>query len=610
MYRTRYINNRHEEKRLTAQRVIVSILIFSLMILGLLARVAYLQIFDHQKYATLSDRNQLRLIPIPPPRGLIYDRKGNLLAHNIPGFHLAVIPEQVPDIKKTLEEINKIIPIDAEQKESFLEKVARSPSHQRQLLKLKLQEEEVSRFAVNQYRFPGVFLAVDLIREYPYGSLFAHTLGYVGEATKQELSKLDQKRYSGAYQLGKSGLEKFYENKLQGEPGYQQVETDVRGREVRTMNTIAAVAGEDIHLTLDADLQQQVTKILQGKKGAIIVVNPQNGEILSMVSMPSFDPNLFVRGLNQETYQLLRDAPERPLFNRTIQGQYPPASTIKPIVGLAGLTAQKVTLNQKVFDPGFYQLNGVGRHYRDWMHQGHGWTDFEKSIRESCDIYYYVLAEKMGIQTLSTWLSDVGLGKQTGIDLPGEQKGLVPNASWKKKALGQVWYPGETLIAGIGQGYLLSTPLQLSTMASYIANRGKAFKPHLNKNAQLEPLPELKADKQHWDAVFSAMSQVTSHPRGTATRYFAGANFQAAGKTGTAQVFGLKENEKYNHATTAQHLRDHSLFIGFAPVEKPEIAVVVILENERASAAVARQVMESYFLGPPYVKQEPISTPT
>lgn len=595
MYKPPNLLTRFQEKKITNQRILIGLLFIGTLIIVLLARIAYLQIIDYQKYMMLSNHNQLRLVPLPPARGLIYDRQGKLIAHNIPAFHLAIIPELVKDLTQTLAQLSEMMTISLEQQQNFLEKVAHHPSHQRQVLKLKLTEEEVSRFAVNQYRFPGVFLMVDLIRDYPFGALLAHVLGYVSEANKEDLKKIDKKRYAGTYQLGKVGLEKFYEPQLQGQAGYQQIETDVRGREIRVMSTFPAVSGLDLHLSLDVALQTKATEALGENRGAIVALDPSNGEILALVSTPSFDPNQFVRGLDQNSYNQLLQKDSRPLFNRAIQGQYPPASTIKPIVGLAGLVTRKIDLQQKIFDPGWYQLNQNGRIYRDWQKEGHGWTNFEKSLRESCDIFYYTLAEKLGINTLSLWLSSAGLGKATGIDLPAEQIGLVPTPSWKKKAHGSAWYPGETIITGIGQGYILATPLQLAVLASYIANQGEAFRPHLNKQATLEKLPSIKLDNTHyWTAIIESMRQVVQHPRGTAYRYFTGSPLKAAGKTGTAQVFGLKANEKYEHHSLASHLRDHSLFIGFSPIERPKIVVAVILENQRASAAIGRQVMEAY----------------
>lgn len=589
---------RFEEKRLLFQRAMLGLLFMAALILILLARLVYLQILDHQKYATLSTQNQLRLVPILPPRGLIYDRTGKLLARNVQAFHLMLTPEQANHPAQTLEALSEIISLDPQQRRAILDKVAHSPAHQPQCIKLKLTEEEVSRFAVNQYRFPGVTLRVDLIRDYPHSALLAHVIGYVSEANKEDLSKLDKKRYGGIYQVGKLGLEKFYEDHLQGQPGYQKMETDVRGREIRSLSSVPAVAGQDLHLTIDLELQRIATQALGSHRGAVVALNPENGEILAMVSTPSYDPNLFVRGVSPSVYSGWRLSPDRPLFNRTIQGQYPPASTIKPIVGLAGLSTQKITAHQKVFCPGFFQINGAGRYYRDWQEKGHATTDLEKSIRESCDIFYYSLAEKLGIQQLSHWLSAIGFGKVTGIDFPGEQKGLVPSIAWKKKTYGTPWYPGETVITGIGQGYILSTPLQLAVMASYLANRGEAFRPHLNQALPPSPLPSLKvSNPQYWASVIEPMRQVVQHPRGTANRYFAHLPLDIAGKTGTAQVFGLKAHEKYEHNAVAAHLRDHSIFVGFAPADHPKIAIAVILENQRASAVVAKQVIEAHLAG-------------
>jgi penicillin-binding protein 2 len=607
MHKYQPIQTRSEEKRITTQRAIVGLVFIALFILALIGRCALLQIANHEKYSTLSDRNQLRLVPIAPSRGLVYDRKGRLLARNIPAFHLSLVPEKVPNVTKTLDELNDIITLDPQQREALLDRISHSPSHQRQMIKLKLSEEEVSRFAVNQFRFPGVTLNVDLIRDYPYGPLLAHVLGYVSEANRDDLSKMDKKRYAGTYQLGKTGLEKFYENTLQGQPGYHQMETDVLGREIRPVATYPATPGSDLQLTLDVDLQMIATQALGENRGAIVALDPTNGEILALVSLPSYDPNTFVRGLNQSDYTHLMQASGRPLFNRTLQGLYPPASTIKPIVGMAGLVTNLIDSQTRIFDPGWFKLKNSTRQYRDWKEKGHGWTDLEASLRESCDIFYYTLAEKLTIHQLSHWLSQAGLGKATGIDLPGEQAGLVPTVAWKKKVYGTSWYPGETVIAGIGQGYILATPLQLAIMGSYLANRGEAFRPHLNQTLTPEKLPSLPVNhKRYWPLIINPLHQVVQHPRGTAYRYFTNLNFEAAGKTGTAQVFGLKANEKYDHDVVAHHLRDHSLFIGFAPKDDPKIVVAVVLENQRASALIARQVLEAYLTGTPHAKPNDI----
>jgi penicillin-binding protein 2 len=603
MYKHQQLNARHQEKRMTSHRAIVGGVLIGLFLCILIARCVYLQILQHEKYSTMSDRNQLRLVPIAPSRGLIYDRKGRLLARNVPAFHLSLIPEKVENIKKTLDELLSLNLIDLEQQERLLEKISHSPSHQRQMIKLKLSEEEVSRFAVNQFRFPGVTLGVDLIRDYPYGPVLAHVIGYVSEANRDDLSKMDKKRYAGTYQIGKTGLEKHYENTLQGQPGYHQIESDVLGREIRSVATYPAASGNDLHLTLDIDLQQIAYEILGDNRGAIVALDPKTGGILALASTPSYDPNTFVRGLNQAEYAALRDAPSRPLFNRPLQGLYPPASTVKPLLGLAGLITEQVTKDSRIFDPGYFQLKNSSRQYRDWQKEGHGWTDLEKSIRESCDIYYYTLAEKLTIQNLSTWFSHAGFGKKTGIDLPSEQAGLVPDPTWKKRVHGTVWYPGETIITGIGQGYTLTTPLQLAMMAAYLANRGEAYRPHLNQSITPEKLPSLPVNhKRYWSWIIEPMHQVVQDPRGTAYRFFTQFPFEAAGKTGTAQVFGLKQNEKYEHDLVAQHLRDHSLFIGFAPKDDPTIVVAVVLEHQRASALTGRKILQAYLSETTYAK--------
>lgn len=589
---------RHQEKNLISRRAIVGATMIGLFILTLLARCVYLQIMNYQKYQTLSDHNQLRLLPIAPSRGLIYDRKGRLLARNIPAFHLTLVPEKVPDLQAVLNTLHEIIPFEPLQREAIVDKIAHSPVHQPIILRLKLTEEEMSRFVVNQYRLPGIHLSVDWLRDYPYGPLLAHVIGYVSEANRDDLMKINKKRYAGTHQLGKTGLEKQYETLLQGHPGYQQIETDVLGRSIRVVDTYPETPGTDLHLTLDMDLQETAARALGNNRGAVVAIDPRNGEILALLSAPSYDPNLFVRGLNHSAYHQLSQAPGRPLFNRTLQGLYPPASTIKPVIGMAGLVTEQITEETKIFDPGFFQLKHNIRLYRDWKKEGHGWTDLEKSLRESCDIFYYLLAEKLTIQPLSEWFSHVGLGRATGIDLPNELSGLVPSPAWKRKVHGTAWYPGETIITGIGQGYTLATPLQLAVMATYLANRGDAWRPHLHRKKSLEKLPSLPVNhKRYWPWIIEPLHQVVQHPHGTAYQYFTHFPVEAAGKTGTAQVFGLKANEKYKHDEVAQHLRDHSLFIGFAPKDNPTIAVAVILENQRASAVVARTVLEAHITG-------------
>jgi len=593
------INSHQAEKKLIRQRAFVGTLFIGFCLLVLLARAAYLQLILHNKYATLSTKNQLRLQPIPPIRGLIFDRNGNLLAQNAPAYHLAIVPNQVQNINQTLEELGQIISFSQEQQQSLMERIAHNPSHQRQILKLKLSEDEVSRFAVQQYLFKGVEIVGDLIRDYPHGDQFAHIIGYVSDASKEDLIGKDKKRYAGTYQIGKIGLEKFYEDWLQGTPGYHHVETDAMGREIRVLASYPATNGKDLHLTIDLPLQTLATSLMKNKRGAIVVIAPKSGEILALVSSPSFDPNPFVRGIDTQSYRRLQQTSERPLFNRAIQGQYPPASTIKPILGLAGLANKTINAEHKIFDPGYFQLQDSTRLYRDWKPQGHGWTNLNKAIRESCDTYFYDLSEKLTIQYMVPWFEAFGFGHKCGLDLPVEQNGLVPTPTWKKRVHGTSWYRGETLITGIGQGFFLATPLQLATYASYLANRGEAFQPHLNKNLDPIPLPSIKVDNpDDWQLIIESMYQALHYPSGTAFQYFRNIPFKAAGKTGTAQVFGLKTDQKYVANEIATHLRDHSLFVGFAPLKNPQIAVAVILENETGSALMTRKIMEAYLSKP------------
>lgn len=587
---------RFDENKSLKKRAFTGMVIMAIFMAVLLGRMAYLQIWDHQKYTTLSKRNQLRLIPIPAARGLIYDRNGVLLAKNIPVFQLSLIPDEIRDLPTFLKNLSDVVPLSESKQNRFLEQVAHRPSHQRQVLPLTLTEEEVSRFAVHQYRFPGLSLMVEMQREYPHGPAMAHLIGYVGEMNKEEMKQAAKAHSPHFAHTGKLGLEKFYNTNLQGEAGYQHMETDVMGREIRALYAHPPTAGQDLHLTIDLKLQEAAMRALGNAPGAIIAMNPKNGEILAMISTPTFDPNLFVKGIDTTTYQQLVQANDRPLFNRTIHGQYPPASTIKPTVALAGLMQDKINPKEDIFDPGWYQINDEGRLYRDWMGSGHGMTNLEKALRESCDTYFYIAAEKLGIQNLAHWYQQVGLGRATGIDLPGEQLGIVPSAAWKKKTIGEIWYPGETLITGIGQGYALATPLQMAVMTSYFANRGEAFKPHLNLSQTPEKLPSITVSNPHyWTHIVNPMRQVTQHAKGTAYRYFKGMDYDVAAKTGTAQVFGLKANEKYHHDKVAKHLRDHSLFVGFAPAKDPEIVIFVLLEHERASALIASQMFNAYF---------------
>jgi penicillin-binding protein 2 len=480
-------------------------------------------------------------------------------------------------------------------------------------IRLKLTEAEVAKFSVEKHRLPGVEIVAQLIRHYPLGEAIAHALGYVGPISQKDLTEIDAANYRGTHSMGKIGLEKSYETILHGKTGYQHVETDAKGRPIRVLNRIPPKPGADLYLSLDSHLQQSAFEALEGLKGAIVAIDPRTGGVLALISKPSFDPNLFAQGIESKTYRDLQDAPDKPLFNRAIRGQYPPGSTIKPLVALKALELGIVNTRYKIFDPGWYQLNGAGRLYRDWIYHskrhGHGWVDLEKAMAQSCDTYFFTIAHKLGVDNLHEVFTAFGLGKKTNIDTTGEMAGLAPSPAWKKKVYNEPWYAGDTLNIGIGQGTLLATPLQIAQMTAIIANQGNRFeprfvasidfqdqKPHQIPDSNLSS-PVILNNKEHWKTIIDAMKNVVHMPGSTAYRISHGLTYQMAGKTGTAQVFNLKQNEKYEVNKVKAHLRDHSWFIAFAPVENPEIAIAVLIENKttKTGADIARIVLDSFF---------------
>lgn len=594
------IKDHRKEIRHYLKRASFAFMCITIVILLLLARLAYLQIYHYEKYATLSKNNSIRLVPIPPVRGLIYDRNGILIAENIPGYSLDIIPEQAKNLKDTLKRLNALFQLTPEELAHFEKKRAQSRIFAAVPLRLKLSEEDMAKFSLHQAQFPGVEINARLIRHYPYKELFAHTIGYVGRISENEIHQLDPTIYQATLTIGKTGIEKYYEPLLHGKPGFKQIEIDAHGRMIRLLNEIPPTPGKDLTLTLDLPLQQKAFKAMNQTvvpiAGAIVALDPKSGEILTMVSSPTFDPNVFVNGIPQSLYQQLQNASNRALFNRVIHGQYPPASTIKPFLALAGLEKEVINAKYSIDDEGFYQLTEDGRVYRDWKPEGHGRTNLHKAIRESCDTYFYELAHKLGIDNIAEWLDQFGFGKSTYVDLPGEKIGVVPSKHWKRKAHGKSWYQGETLSTGIGQGYTLVTPLQLVSGLAMITNEGLPIYPHLLKQHTLTPLRKqtITAHPEHWKLIKTAMEAVIKEPRGTAHRLYAKNNFSMAGKTGTAQIFTIKQEESYNQETVAAHLRDHTLFIGFAPIENPKIAIATILEHNKGSADVARDIIEGY----------------
>lgn len=588
----------------------MNLLIAVLIVLSLLLilRLAFLQISEFRHYQTLSFKNQMGIIPIDPPRGVIVDRNGRMLAENIPVYALEIIPERVNNLKKTLEQLKQIIPsITDEDVDDFYKAKQQKRAFVPIPLKLKLSQEEVAAFAVNQYRFSGVSIKARLMRHYPLGEMTAHVLGYVGRINVQELKKVDATNYRATNFIGKTGIEKYYEDILHGQVGYQRVETDVSGRTLRVLSKQNPLSGAKLHLTIDARLQESAYQALKNKRGAIVVIDTRNGDILAMVSSPSFDPNLFVGGISNKDYQRLVNAADRPMFNRAVRGTYAPASTIKPFIALAGLDTGNITPSASVYDPGYYKLPNSSHVYRDWKKRGHGMVSLKRAITVSCDTYFYRLGHKMGVAAIEDMLAQFGFGQLSHVDLHEESAGVVPGANWKKLTKGISWYPGDTLITAIGQGFMLATPLQLANATAALGLRGHRYRPHLlnglsnsdnGEAKQLKPLEEYPVhvkNEQFWDVIADAMANVVLSKEGTGFRFGKLSDYSLAAKTGTAQVFSGKQYEKAKYQDIPEMLRDNSLFIAFAPEKNPEISVAVIVENDFIAPNVARKVVDTYF---------------
>ncbi len=590
-------------------RIIVAAIIVTLTLLLLLTRMLYLQVVNHEHFTTLSLDNRVKLEPRPPTRGLIYDSHGTILAQNLPAYSLDITPEKTPDIEATIQVLSEIIPINEDDRKRFKRLRQQRRRFDSIPIRVRLSDEEVARFAVNQHRFPGVVVQAKLLRDYPLQEQTAHVLGYVGRINKQELQKIDTSNYSGTTHIGKNGVERTYENQLHGSVGLQQVEVNAKGRVLRVLENQPPQPGENLHLFLDMDLQATAMEALKDYNGAVAAIDTRTGGVLALVSKPGYDPNLFVEGISSRAYKTLRDSLDKPLFNRAIRGQYPPGSTVKPFIGLAGLEKGVVSFNQQTYCPGFYQLPGHDHKYRDWKKTGHGQMAMEDAIIQSCDVYYYELARTLGIDRLHDFLTTLGFGSRSGIDLTGERSGLMPSREWKRKARREPWYPGETLITGIGQGYFLTTPLQLATATASLANRGQRIRPRMvesidlpdgtRETTRMESTQLSQVDPEHWEQIIHAMQQVIEGQRGTARRIRSD-HYSIAGKTGTAQVFTVKQDEEYDEETVEKRKRDHALFIAFAPVEEPRIAVAVIVENGghggSVAAPIARKIMDRYLL--------------
>jgi penicillin-binding protein 2 len=599
------------ESRLFTQRAVIAGLIVVLLLTSLILRLAHLQITGHEHFTTLSRENRVKLVPLPPTRGLIYDRNGVILAQNLPTHSLEIIPEQVEDMAKTLEALERIIDISEEDLKRFQKRRKQRRRFDSIPIRVRLSEEEVARFAVNQHLFPGVSIQARILRDYPQGEYTAHVLGYVGRINEEELRSIDASNYAGTSHIGKIGVEKAYEETLHGQVGIQQVEVNVLGRVIRVLESQPPVPGRDLHLYLDARLQETATKAFGDKNGAAVAIDPQTGGVLALISKPGYDPNLFVDGISTAAYKALQQSDDKPLFDRALRGRYPPGSTLKPFVGLAGMETNTISFEEKKYCPGFYQLPGHEHKYRDWKKGGHGPVTMQKSIVQSCDVYYYDLAHDMGIDKMSSFLGLFGFGEKSGVDLTGELGGLLPSRAWKRGAKGIAWYPGETLIMGIGQGYFLATPLQLASATATLAAKGLKTTPrvvrevHTPLTEEIEPAPQSTPSQlpivaqDNWDNMLYSMLQVVEGLRGTAKRIRTD-KYKIAGKTGTAQVFTVAQDEEYDEETVAEKMRDHALFVAFAPAEEPKIAVAVIVEHGghggSVAAPIAKRIMDHYLL--------------
>ncbi|MFA6203486.1 MAG: penicillin-binding protein 2 [Gallionella sp.] len=589
---------------------------FALLLLAiLLARFVYLQAMRHDYYQTLAEKNRISVMPIVPNRGLIVDRNGVVLAHNFSGYTLEITPSHVKNLQATIDELATLVDIQPRDRKRFKKLHAESHDFETLMIRSRLSDEEVARFAAQQYRFPGVEIKARLFREYPYSEKTAHLLGYIGRINQADEDRLEENEtaanYRGTDYIGKTGLEQYYENELHGTTGIEQVEVDSAGRAVRILSRTPPVSGNTLILSIDAKLQDIAEQAFGDYRGALVAIDPANGEVLAFVSRPGYDPSLFVDGIDADSWKTLNESPDHPLNNRALRGQYPSGSTIKPFMALAGLFYNIRSPSQTIGDPGYYTLSGSSHQYRDWKKGGHGTVDLFKSIVISCDTYYYGLAVEMGIDNIFNFLSRFGFGKKTGIDLEGETSGLLPSQEWKMKRFKQKWFTGDTVSVGIGQGYSLVTPLQLAAATATLANDGIGYRPHLVREIKnsvsgeirkLEDKPafDIKLDAAHIDLVKRAMTAVTQ-PGGTAAQASAGALYTLAGKTGTAQVVGMKQGEKYDASKIDERHRDHAWFIAFSPVDKPKIAVVVLAENGGhgggTAAPIARKVMDYYLLG-------------
>lgn len=617
------IKDHHSERRLFIGRVAMTAIIGIILLGVVVARLVQLQVFDYELFAEQSQGNRFRIEAVPPTRGLILDREGRVLAENLPAYQLELIPEQVADLDDTLTRLAAMNLIEAEDIPHFKDLATSGPRFKPVTLNLRLSDEEIANFAIQRARFHGVDFQPRLIRHYPHGEAIAHVVGYVGALSKNDLLRLDGSQYAGTAHTGKTGIESRYESDLHGDVGYNNVVTNALGRQVPgdsrdlvdTLPTNESPApGDDVYLSIDLDLQLIATKALEGHRGAVVAVDPWSGEILTLVSAPTFDPNLFAVGMTTSQYGALQGNPAQPLFNRAVRGAYPPGSTIKPMLSVAALESGATDPVRKSMCIGYFMLPDTTHRYRDWKPEGHGEVNLLEALTQSCDVYFYEVSMDLGIDNMHKYLDMFGLGHASGVDIGGEHNGLVPSREWKQRSFSERtdrrWYNGETVIASIGQGYMLATPLQLANAIAAVATRGSRYQPKLVAATQntltgdrtMYPpkrLDDIRLnDQANWDAVIAGMHAVMQGIRGTARAAGLNAEYEMAGKSGTAQVFSVAQEDEYDEEEIDVLLRDHALFVSFAPLDNPRIAVAVIVENgssgSRVAAPIARQIMDEY----------------
>lgn len=621
------IRDHSAETNLFLRRIFVAFLGILLLTALLLVTLAHLQIAQFNYYRTRSNENRIKVIPIPPNRGIIYDRNGIPLAINNTVYQLEVIPEKTQSLTAQLQQLKTIIGLTQGEIDTFKSERHQYPGYSSIPLKNKLSQKQIARFMVNQHFFPAFSIVGKQHRYYPYGATFAHAIGYVSKINDSDKARLTEegKRqyYMGTSNIGKLGIERYYESLLHGYPGYQEVEVNSHGRVIRQLNKTLPKVGQDIYLTLDLKLQQYIEKLLKGQRAAVVAMDPNNGEILALVSSPSYNPNLFVGGISSAEYNKLLNDPDKPLFNRATQGTYPPGSTVKPFLAIAALSTGIITPGTTIYDVGWWQLPNTEKRYRDWKRWGHGNVDVLRSIESSVDTFYYRVAYWLGINRLSAWMRQFGFGEKSGIDLsPNEEsRAIMPTRQWKQQRYKQSWLQGDTIPVGIGQGYWTATPVQLVKALSILINQGKVKRPHLllrvNNNAFVPPHSKINTQSsllksvpvRYWQIAQEGMHLVLYGAHGTAQRIFRNMPYQAAGKSGTAQVYGLKTGEIYNNAMVPERLRDHALFIAYAPYLHPKIALAIVLENGGSGSSsgglIARHILDYYELGDNSIKLDP-----